>query len=570
MFDAIMTIFRAYTELRRAIQVQSFLIDLAIDVFITRLYQPQGLKARSIDRRFLAFIIRTALGRQRIKGSFPAQFRRTLERLGPTYVKLGQILSLRDDMLPEKITKELRKLQSQVPPISFKAVKNVIETEFNLPLHMIYESFEEEPIAAASLAQAHMATLRGGQKVVVKVQRPGILKTITDDINILRRMAAIMEKIPYLRDYRPVHFVEEFADYTMRELDFNQEGKHADQFRENFADDPQIIFPEIYWDYTSRKVLTMEYVDGIKPDDRNRIREMGIDGKKLAAMGAGAVMKMLFVDGFFHGDPHPGNLLISGRNRICLIDLGMIGSFSEETRNNMFLYYYYMVIREFEHATQYLVNLTEVGPKADIDGFRKDLAEAIRSWSGSGFKDYSLGKLIFQTMYIGARHRLYFHGDLVLSSKAIITIEAVGNILDPEMDLSEVSRPFMRQIFQDQFSPMRVGKSLIKSFPEYMDFVEALPKSVLNTVNMLTSGKLRIEMEEPENDEQDKPSYLLPGLSAATFLAGVFATLSQSTPGPIITDVTSLAGTPLVGVLLLACSLGLGTFSWYRSRNTET
>lgn len=569
MVVANMAIFRAYTEFRRALQVQSVVIDLGIDVFISRLYQPQGLKRRSWGRRLFASIVRRTLGRQKIKGSFPAQFRRTLERLGPTYVKLGQILSLRDDMLPERITKELRKLQSQVPPISFAAVKNVIETEFNMPLHMIYESFDEEPIAAASLAQAHMAKLRGGQKVVVKVQRPAILKLITDDINIMRRLALIMEKIPGLRDYRPAHFVEEFADYTMRELDFNQEGKHADQFRVNFADDPLIIFPEIYWDYTSRRVLTMEYIDGIKPDDRQKIKSMGIDGKKLAAMGAGAVMKMLFVDGFFHGDPHPGNMLIVGRNRICLIDLGMIGSFSEETRSNMFLYYYYMVIKEFEHATRYLVNLTYPGPKADIVGFRKELAEAIKGWSGAGFKDYSLGKLIFQTMYIGARHQLYFHGDLVLSSKAIITIEAVGAILDPEMDLSEVSRPFMQKVFQEQFSPLRIGKSIVKSFPEYMDFLEALPNSILNTVNMLTSGKLQVELAEPEKEKIKRPSYVVPALASFSFLSGIFLLVSDSAPGPVVTSISSLAGLPVLGLAALGASAFFMAFSWFKNRTSE-
>lgn len=549
-----MAVFSTYNEVRRVMTVSKGMIDLALDVFIARLYRARGLRKRSFGKRLLAGFIRRILRRQKTAAGFPVQFRRTLERLGPTYVKLGQILSVREDMLPERITKELTKLQTAVPPISFYEVKQVIEDEFNRPLSSIFKEFSPEPMAAASLAQAHEAKLKKGQKVVVKVQRPGIVRLILDDINVMRRMAAILERLPGLREYRPAHFVEEFASYTMRELDFSEEGKHADEFRENFKDDPQIVFPEIYWDYTSRKVLTMEFLDGIRPDEKEKIRKRRINGKKLAAAGANAVLKMLFVDGFFHGDPHPGNMLLIGRSKIGLIDLGMIGRFSPETRHNMFLYFYFMVIKEYEHATRYLVNLTEPGPQADIRGFREELAEAIKDWSGANFKEYSLGRLIFETMNIGARHQLYFHGDLVLSSKAIITIEAVGAILDPEMDISEVSRPMMQQIFIDQFSPGRVGRALLNAIPDYMDFMEQLPRNILNVYSMISSGKLHINVDEPSLDEERTESgrSVHSVLAASSLLGGTFFALSTNPPGPIISSIPALAGMPVIGATLFA------------------
>ncbi len=492
---------RAYYEIRRMLAVNSIVVDLLIDVFISYLYRPRGLRPRSFSRRFVAGFVRRIFRRPKNFARFPVQFRRTLERLGPTYVKLGQILSLRDDMLPERITVELRKLQSQVPPIPYSDAKGVIEAEFNMPIRHIFAEFSEVPVASASLAQAHIAKLRSGQKVVVKVQRPGITRLISDDINVMRRLAFVMERIPKIRDYRPVHFVEEFAKYTMRELDFAQEGKHADMFRENFADWDDIMFPKIYWDYTSRRVLTMEFVDGIKPDDREKLKRLGINGPKLAARGAQAVLKMLYIDGFFHGDPHPGNMFIVDRNKICLIDLGMIGSFTPETRNNMFLYYYFMVIREFDHATSYLVKLTEPGRRADVAGFRLELAEQIKRLSGAGFKEYSLGRLIFDTMNIGAKHRLYFHGDLVLSSKCIITIEAVGAILDPKMDLAKVSRPMMEKIFAEQMSLARYGKSILRALPDYLEYAEKIPDQLLKTIGMISSGKFQVEVTRPPERE---------------------------------------------------------------------
>ncbi|MCX7632845.1 MAG: AarF/UbiB family protein [Turneriella sp.] len=515
---------RTYYEIRRMLTVLSVSIDLLVDVFISYLYRPRGLRPRSLGRRALAGFIRRLFRRPKNFARFPVLFRQTLERLGPTYVKFGQILSLRDDILPERLTRELRKLQTQVPPIPYAEAKAVIEQEFNTPIRHIFAEFQETPIASASLAQAHIARLRNGEKVVVKVQRPGITRLISDDINIMRRLAAIMERIPRLRDYRPAHFVEEFAKYTMRELDFAQEGKHADIFRENFKDWPDIMFPKIYWEYTSRRVLTMEFIEGVKPDDREKLRKLGINGPKLAARGAQAILKMLYIDGFFHGDPHPGNIFIVDRTKFCLIDLGMIGSFSPETRQNMFLYYYFTVIREFEHATSYLVKLTEPGRRADVAGFRAEWAEYIKRWSNAAaFKEYSLGRLIFDTMNLGAKHRLYFHGDLVLSSKCIITIEAVGAILDPKMDLAKVSRPMMEKIFMEQMSVARYGKSILRSLPDYLEFAEKLPEQFLRAIGMISSGKFQVEVtRHAEKEKRERSNHFNAMGLVSLCLAAIF------------------------------------------------
>ena len=255
---------------------------------------------------------------------------------------------------------------------------------------------------------------------------------------------------------------------------------------------------------------------------------------------------MLYIDGFFHGDPHPGNMFIVDRTKICLIDLGMIGSFSPDVRNNMFLYYYFTVIREFDHATSYLVKLTEPGRRADVAGFRAELAEQIKRWSGaSAFKEYSLGRLIFDTMNIGAKHRLYFHGDLVLSSKCIITIEAVGAILDPKMDLAKVSRPMMEQIFAEQMSLARYGKSILRALPDYLEYAEKIPDQILKTIGMISSGKFQIEVTRPpEKETRERSNHFSTMGFISLCLAAVFLVRDDLSPGqwtlPIVGSVSAL------------------------------
>lgn len=482
----------------------SILIQFAMDIAVSMLYRPRGLRPRSFGRRMFAVFIRLILRRPAGIIRFPVRLRQTIERLGPTYVKLGQILSLREDLLPRRITYELRNLQTKVPPISYEEAKLVVEQEFNVPLRHIFKEFSPKPVGAASLAQAHIAYLRNGQKVVVKVQRPGIVPIMTNDLRIMKRIAWIMQQIPFIQDFQPQKLVQEFSDYTMKELDFTQEGKHADIFRENFKENKDVILPKVYWEYTTKKVLTLEFIEGVKPDDSEKLRKLGINGPRVAALGARVVIKQLFIDGFFHGDPHPGNIFIVGTEKFCMIDLGMIGQFSQKTMNAMFLYYYYLIIRDFETASKYMVGLTETTPHSDIAGFRLEIEEIGKRWIGAGFKNYSLGKLILNSMNMGARYKLYFNKDIMLAIKAIVTIEAVGYILDPKMDLAKVSLPMMSEIFIGRISPMRMAKPVLRALPDYLDFLEQAPATILRTLGMVSSGKFQIEMVEKLPDKKPR------------------------------------------------------------------
>ncbi|MCS6983743.1 MAG: AarF/UbiB family protein [Leptospiraceae bacterium] len=552
---------RPISEMRRLLQVATIIFDFAIDIFISRMYRTRGLRPRPLWKRLLAFLLRWIFRRGKGTRSFAVELRLTLERLGPTYIKLGQILSLREDILPESITRELRKLQSDVPPFPFVEVKRVIENEFNLPLSMIFSKFEEEPIAAASLAQAHVAWLRDGTKAVVKVQRPGIVPIIMNDLSIIKKIAALLMYIPFIRDFRPDRFAEEFANYTMRELDFRQEGKHADIFRRNFQGFDKLIVPKIYWEYTSTKVLTMEFIEGVKPDDTEKLRRLGVNGYEMAKLGADIVIKQLFIDGFFHGDPHPGNLFVVGNDRFGMIDLGMIGSFTRQTKRAMFLYYYHLIIQDFETSAKYMVGLTEPTPNADIKGFMKEIVEIGKNWYGAGFKQYSLGRLILDALNQGATYKLYFNNDVVLAIKAIVTIEAVAHILHPGVDLAEISRPMMTRIFLEQFSPWRAIQALLRALPDYVEFQDEAPRKLLKAIDMFSSGKLQVEVTEaPKQEGKNHLKSPLFYFSLASFFTGIFFSISPYTPGPVITSLPGLMGIPILTLLMFL--LSFAGFFW--------
>ena len=386
------------------------------------------------------------------------------------------------------------------------------------------------------------------------MQRPGIVRLILNDLNILRKLAAVLDHLPIIGDYQPANLIREFSEYTMRELDFVQEGKHADIFRENFKDEPRLIVPEIYWQYTSRRVLTMEFIDGQKPDDHQRMKQLGIDGPQMARLGSRFVIKMLYEDGFFHGDPHPGNLLIVGKDRFGLLDMGMIGSYSEKTKKNLFLYYYFLVIGEYDTASNYLLNLCSFGKGADVEAFKREITQVGQSWFGKDFMSYSLGRLILNSMNLGAKYKLFFSSDIMLGVKAVITIEAVGHILDPKMNLADVSAPLMTEMFMRKFSPAEMVKPVVNALPDYMEALVNMPQDLLRTIRLISDGKFQIEIDNDsdyDDDDENEAERWVPVTTGLGLVAGAFLTVYEPTIGPVVEP---LADFPLLALLSFSLS----------------
>ncbi|MDB5227239.1 MAG: ubiquinone biosynthesis protein [Bacteroidota bacterium] len=412
-----------------------------------------------------------------IRQPFAVQLRRRLEMLGATYIKLGQIMSLREDMLPKDITYELKKLLDALPAVSYDRFVELVEEQIGQPIHRVFTEVKQNPLGSASIAQTHRATLRTGEEVVLKLIKPGTRELIQTDSRIIKVMGAFLELfIPHLQ---PKNMFTEFCDYTNREVDFRLEADNAEEFAVNFLKHPEIHFPKIYREYTTSDLITMEFIRGIKPDVRAYERYSEEDRSKIVDYGAYAIIQMLYHDGFFHADLHPGNLLIvDGPNgpQVGFIDLGMVGRFEDTTRKTMLYYFNSLVQGDPLGAARYLTLLARRGKGADIEGFRKEFVQVGNKWLKSpNFKDFSLAKLILESVALGSKYRLYYPLELVLMVKAIITYEGVGNVIMPGFDIQKVTKKHIRKMLLGEVNPLELLKTQLQSAPEFMDIIMRSP-----------------------------------------------------------------------------------------------
>ena len=349
----------------------------------------------------------------------------------------------------EELSGELSKLQSDVTPFPFEDVESIIREDLGGPPDAVFRSFDRQPVAAASLAQVHRAFLDDGEEVAVKVQRPGIRKVIDQDIGILLALTRLAERlVPAVRPYSPVQVVKEFADWTRRELDFAVEGRNADRFRFAFAGNPHIKVPAIYWDYTTSRILTMEYIHGVRTDDLAAIEKEGLDRKMLALHGVDAQLQQILIDGFFHADPHPGNSFAIEGNGLCFYDFGMVGYLNEEQRRELTSCLVAFANKNIERFLAHFLRLARVTEASDTAGFEKDAYEVLSELFFSPANP-SIAWIFFRLINKGAARKIGFPADLALFSKAIITTEAMGLALYPDFDFNEHLAPFRKEGLRD-------------------------------------------------------------------------------------------------------------------------
>jgi ubiquinone biosynthesis protein len=418
------------------------------------------------------------------------RFRKLLEALGPTYVKLGQILSLREDLLPEAVTSELRGLLSQLPAVPYPEIRRLVEAELGRPLNAMFARVDPRPIGSASIAQIHRAVTVEGDDVVLKVVKPGVRELLQRDATLLRLLARGLQlAIPR---YMPRRIIGEFTDYTLREVDLRREADNAQTFAANFRDTPDVVFPVVHRDYSSRGVLCMQFLDGLRPDSPEARALPLADRERLVDLGAASIIRMLYRDGFFHADLHPGNLLALPGPRVGFIDLGMVGRLDDDLRRALLYYYYSLVIGDAESAARYLTGIAEPQRGGDLAGFRREVAEISGRWRlAASFEGFSLARLVLESLARGARYRVYFPVELVLMVKALITYEGVGHLLLPGFDVAQVSREHIRRVFLHQFSPLRLAREELRSAPDLMDALVKLPLLVTEGVRMLETAPRR-------------------------------------------------------------------------------
>ena len=421
--------------------------------------------------------------------------RRAMEELGPTFVKLGQVLATRVDVFPPNWIAEFERLQSEVPPVPFEELLPELEAALGAPPATVFRELHTEALAAASVAQVHLAKLQDGTPVVLKIRRPGIRPKIEADLRILAHIAGLVElEIPESRRYQPAQVVAQFRRSLRRELDFAMEARNIERFIENFAGDETVLIPRVYWEWTSDVMNVQQHVDGIAGNDLAAVEAAGLDRRLLAARGADAVLKMILVHGFFHADPHPGNVFYLPGNRIGMIDFGMVGRLTDPRRNQIVDLLAAVAGKNEEGMLEVLLDWTGDTP-VDEAKLGSDVGDLVFNYENVHLKDLNLGALLSELTVIMRDHSLVMPPDLTLLFKALITLEGLGQQLDPEFAMIEHLTPFVRGVITERYMPAALIKRGKHGMREMMSIVSGLPRDLARLLREARRGKIRIDLD---------------------------------------------------------------------------
>lgn len=423
-----------------------------------------------------------------------ARVRLLLEELGPTFLKLGQILSTRPDLLPLAYLQELSKLQDEVTPFAFSEVETILSEEFKRPLSEVFSSFEETPFAAASIGQVHKARLLDGELVAVKVQRPGVKRMIEVDLEIMTHLAGLMER--HLEGFdiqRPTRIVQEFARALEKELDYTLEAANMERFARQFENEPGLHVPRVHREATTSRALTMELINGVKASDLERLDGDGIDKVELAQRLLTLIMQQIFVHGFFHADPHPGNIFILPDGVVCYIDFGMMGRLGPELRDRFADLVMSIALRNERTATQALLKLAVSEAEPDVGALESDVLEFMELYCYRPLKDVQLGDLLRRLVELTRTHQLRIHQNLYLMIKALGAVEGLGRLLDPDLNVIEQAEPFIKQIQKNRLRPSRIAQDMALSGQEFFELLKDLPKEARALLALTKQGKVKVE-----------------------------------------------------------------------------
>jgi ubiquinone biosynthesis protein len=424
------------------------------------------------------------------------RLRMAMEELGPTFVKLGQLLSTRPDVLPRPYIDEFSKLQDEVPALPVEEIKRQFLRQFGRPVEEVCLEFTDEPIAAASIAQVHRGRLQGGEEVVFKVRRPGISRMVETDIDIMMGLAHLIDQhVAAVAIYDPVGLVKEFRRTIRREMDFNREGHTIERFAANFAGDPTVYVPKVYWEHSGETVLTLEYVPGIKITEFQELTSRGFDLKELARRGAKAFLKQVLDHGVFHGDPHPGNIFVLPDHVICMLDYGMVGRLSPELKLQLLDLLEALLHRDVERIIAQLLYSGELTDESDLKSLRRDLHEFIEDYYDILLQDLRVGRLLTDFIEILTQHHIRFPADFMLLAKALIAMEGLGRQLDPEFNMIDYMRPYIEQLVRERFSPGSITREVMRVAHSYGSLARNLPRDIKEFVNRLNRNQFKIDLE---------------------------------------------------------------------------
>ncbi len=493
---------------------------------------------------------------ERTRISTAERVRLVLQDLGPSFIKLGQIASTRPDLIPPDVIAELKRLQDDVPAVPFEDVREVVETSLGASIDKVFTRFDVEPLASASIGQVHRAVLptpEGDAEVVVKVQRPHVGNTVMRDLELLHIMAAAIERtIPETKIYSPIGLVQQFDRSITAELNFTIEAENAERFAKNFEGTPEselVRFPKVYKQASSKRVLTLEFFDGLKVD---RALSAGVSGKQLAKNAVGVVIKMIFQDGFFHADPHPGNIFVMGHEKpiLGLIDLGMVGRLSPELRD-LTVDLMVAAARKDSHAVaDALYAIGRPTKKIDMREYRAEVAMLAEKYVGKPLKDIELSAMIRDLVQGAVKYGLEIPTDFMMVGKALMTIEGIGKELDPDLDVFGEAQPYFLRILKQRYSPQRIGNELIRGVEQLSRAGYDVPLQAREVLEDLRLGRLVVKTADPflpvASDRLGRR--IFSGLVVASATLGGVLALPRRTDVALVLFV--LAGIVLVGHVL--------------------
>lgn len=424
--------------------------------------------------------------------------RLALEELGPTFIKVGQIASTRPELLPQAYIEELSRLQDDVPPSPWSEVQPLIEQELGSPLEDVFLAFDPTPMASASLAMVYAALLPDHTQVVVKVQRPNIERVIETDLAILHDVARqAADRIPSTRVYDPVGLSDEFALALRAELDYEREGRNADRLRENFKGEGYLCIPRVYWEYTTSRIMVLERIDGIKVNDIERLDAEGYDRQLIALNAARFVIKEVLDDGFFHADPHPGNLFILPNNVLGLMDFGTVGYLDDSDRAKLIRLYTAVIRFDVEAIVEQLIHMRIAGPSVDEIGLQRDLRRLLRKYYGLPLKKIAVDQLLGEIQPIIYEYHLQIPSDYWLLLKTLVVMEGVGKRLAPDFDVFEVSQPYVSRFLVRMLLPTTWGPSVFRDLTGWVELVTDFPRQSRRILGQIERGNLEMRVDVP-------------------------------------------------------------------------
>ena len=425
----------------------------------------------------------------------PVRLRQAFEELGTTFIKLGQILSTRVDVFPPEWIAEFEKLQNRVPPIPAKDVPRILKAALGAEPDSVFASFDPEPIGSASIAQVHKAWLKDGTPVAVKLRRPGITDKVEADLRILSYIASLIElEFPDSRRYQPAEIVDQFARSLRRELDLAVEARNMERFARDFADDPEVVVPQVFWQHTNAAINVQSYIDGLPASALQQLAEQGLDSVEFARRGANAVLRMILINGFFHADPHPGNVFFLPDHKIAFIDFGMVGRLSHARRDEIVDLLAALSERNEHAMLDVLIEWTGSTP-VDEQKFAYDLSELMFAYDHVPLKNISISQLINDIMTLIRDNSILLPADLALLFKALITLEGLGRQLDPNFQLVEHLTPFVREIIIARYQPKMLLKRGQHAVTEAISMLAGLPRDLIRVGKDIRHGKFRINLD---------------------------------------------------------------------------